>query len=80
MLLVDLATGRPRSVAGRVIDAASGSGPPKGGAEGGVEGELQRYMVEMQSSVCTDLGTVSSRRSRGTCGWWSGSARWPTRC
>ncbi|MEP6651575.1 MAG: glutamate--cysteine ligase, partial [Lapillicoccus sp.] len=55
LLLVDIATGRPRSVAGRVIDAASGDQAPEGGVDGGVEGELQRYMVETQSSVCTDL-------------------------
>jgi glutamate---cysteine ligase / carboxylate-amine ligase len=58
LLLVDMATGRPRSVAGRVIDAAASSRPADAGSEGGVEGELQRYMVEMQSSVCTDLADV----------------------
>ena len=58
MLLVDLATGRPRSVAGRVIDAAASGRPSETGSEGGVEGELQRYMVETQSSVCTELADV----------------------
>ena len=32
--------------------------PDDVGPEGGVEGELQRYMVETQSSVCTDLADV----------------------
>lgn len=62
LLLVDVATGRPRSVAGRVLDALSDQQPedagPEGGVEGGVEGELQRYMVETQSSVLTDLDDV----------------------
>jgi carboxylate-amine ligase len=64
MLLVDVSTGRPRAVAGRVIDAASSGRPPEAGSEGGVEGELQRYMVEMQSSVCTDVAEVE-RELRG---------------
>jgi carboxylate-amine ligase len=59
LLLVDLGTGRPRSVAGRVIDALSGDKPDDAGPDGGVEGELQRYMVETQSSVCTDLADVA---------------------
>jgi len=64
MLLVDVATGRPRSVAGRVIDAAASGRPPEAGSEGGVEGELQRYMVETQSSACTELADVE-RELRG---------------
>ena len=58
LLLVDVSTGRPRSVAGQVIGAVSGDQPDDVGREGGVEGELQRYMVETQSSVCTDLADV----------------------
>ncbi len=58
LLLVDVSTGRPRSVAGQVIGAVSGDQPDEVGREGGVEGELQRYMVETQSSVCTDLADV----------------------
>jgi carboxylate-amine ligase len=58
LLLVDISTGRPRSVAGRVIDALADEQPDDVGREGGVEGELQRYMVETQSSVGTDLADV----------------------
>ena len=58
LLLVDVSTGRPRSVAGQVIGAVSGDQPDEVGREGGVEGELQRYMVETQSSVGTDLADV----------------------
>jgi carboxylate-amine ligase len=58
LLLVDVTTGRPRSVAGRVVDAVAARQPDDVGPEGGVEGELQRYMVETQSSVCTDLADV----------------------
>ena len=58
LLLVDISTGRPRSVAGRVIDALADEQPDDPGREGGVEGELQRYMVETQSSVGTDLAEV----------------------
>jgi carboxylate-amine ligase len=58
LLLVDVSTGRPRSVAGRVIDALADAQPDEVGRDGGVEGELQRYMVETQSSVRTDLADV----------------------
>src|SRR3954447_1294643 len=58
LLLVDQATGRPRSVAARVIDALADVQPDDVGREGGIEGELQRYMVETQSSVQTDLADV----------------------
>jgi carboxylate-amine ligase len=64
LLLVDLATGRPRSVAGQVIDALSDEQPDDAGRDGGVEGELQRYMVETQSSAGTDLADVE-RELRG---------------
>jgi carboxylate-amine ligase len=64
VLLVDVATGRPCSVAARVIDALTGEEPRDIGREGGVEGELQRYMVETQSSVRTDLADVE-RELRG---------------
>jgi glutamate---cysteine ligase / carboxylate-amine ligase len=58
LLLVDVSSGRPRSVAARVIDALADVQPDDVGREGGVEGELQRYMVETQSSVQTDLADV----------------------
>ena len=64
LLLVDLESGRPRSVAGRVIDALAADQPDEVGRDGGVERELQRYMVETQSSVCTDLADVA-RELRG---------------
>jgi glutamate---cysteine ligase / carboxylate-amine ligase len=57
LLLVDMHTGKPRSVASQVITAA-GEDSEQGAGEGGVEGELQRYMVETQSSVASDLADV----------------------
>jgi carboxylate-amine ligase len=57
LLLVDVHTGRPRSVANQVIAAADGDHAQEAG-EGGVEAELQRYMVETQSSVASELGDV----------------------
>jgi carboxylate-amine ligase len=57
LLLVDMHTGKPRSVASQVI-AAAGEDSEQGAGEGGVEGELQRYMVETQSSVASDLADV----------------------
>ena len=116
LLLVDVTTGRPRSVAGRVIDAVAAQQLDHVGPEGGIEGELQRYMVETQSSVCTSTsptssrelrdwrhtvsiaareagagsaaplglrrwpGAASSRPSRDTCGWPSGSGLRPRTC
>ena len=65
LLLVDLSTGRPRSVAARVIDALADAQPEDVGPEGGVEGELQRYMVETQSSVRTDLRDVEGELAGG---------------
>ncbi|MFL6046980.1 MAG: glutamate-cysteine ligase family protein, partial [Propionibacteriaceae bacterium] len=53
LLLVDVHTGKPRSVASQVI-AASQGGSAQEGSAGGVEAELQRYMVETQSSVASD--------------------------
>ena len=50
LLLVDVHTGKLRSVASHVVAAAAG--------EGGVEAELQRYMVETQSSVASELADV----------------------
>ena len=64
LLLVDLHTGKPRSVASQVI-AASGGEDGYGAGGGGVEAELQRYMVETQSSVAGELGEVEGQlRSR----------------
>jgi carboxylate-amine ligase len=57
LLLVDVHTGRPRSVANQVIAAADGDSAQEAG-EGGVEAELQRYMVETQSSVASELDDV----------------------
>ena len=57
LLLVDVHTGKPRSVASQVI-AATGGDNVRGAGEGGVESELQRYVVEIQSSVASDLADV----------------------
>ena len=70
LLLVDVHTGKPRSVASQVLAAsqviaASGGADGYGGEEGGVEAELQRYMVETQSAVAGELGEVEGQlRSR----------------
>ena len=57
LLLVDVHSGKPRSVASQVIAATDGETVP-GAGEGGVEAELQRYMVETQSSVASELADV----------------------
>jgi carboxylate-amine ligase len=57
LLLVDVHTGRPRSVASQVIAAAE-KDDGRADGEGGVEAELQRYMVETQSSVASELADV----------------------
>jgi glutamate---cysteine ligase / carboxylate-amine ligase len=57
LLLVDMHTGKPRSVASQVIAAADRDNV-HGDGEGGVEAELQRYMVETQSSVSSELADV----------------------
>jgi len=57
LLLVDVHTGKPRSVAGQVIAATNADSGPAAG-EGGVEAELQRYMVETQSAVASELADV----------------------
>jgi glutamate---cysteine ligase / carboxylate-amine ligase len=57
LLLVDVHTGKPRSVASQVIAATDGD-RVHGAGEGGVEAELQRYMVETQSSVASELADV----------------------
>src|SRR5215213_4467259 len=57
LLLVDPHTGKPRSVASQVIVATDRDGGYDAG-EGGVEAELQRYMVETQSSVASELADV----------------------
>jgi len=59
LLLVDVHTGKPRSVASQVI-AASQRASVQGGSEGGVEPELQRYMVETQSSVASELADIEA--------------------
>ena len=59
LLVVDPGSGRPLSLAAQVIAAtteATEAAEPDAGGE--VEGELQRTMVETQSSVATDLATV----------------------
>jgi glutamate---cysteine ligase / carboxylate-amine ligase len=63
LLLVDVHTGKPRSVASQVIAAADGESAPAAG-EGGVEAELQRYMVETQSSVASELADVEEELRR----------------
>ena len=57
LLLVDLHTGKPRSVASQVI-AAADEDSVGGAGEGGVEAELQRYVVEIQSSAASELADV----------------------
>jgi glutamate---cysteine ligase / carboxylate-amine ligase len=84
LLLVDVHTGKPRSVASQVIAAADGDSA-HGAGEGGVEAELQRYMVETQSSVASELADVekelrSWRRLVATCEWRSASVRPRRRC
>lgn len=59
LLLVDPRSGRPMTLAPQVIAAtneATETAEPRAGGE--LEGELQRTMVETQSSVATDLATV----------------------
>jgi carboxylate-amine ligase len=58
LLLVDVHTGKPRSVASKVIAAADAAYEAD---EGGVEAELQRYMVETQSSVASELADVEAQ-------------------
>jgi len=66
LLLVDVHTGKPRSIASQVIAATDGDSV-NGAGEGGVEAELQRYMVETQSSVASELADVEEelRKWRG---------------
>jgi glutamate---cysteine ligase / carboxylate-amine ligase len=66
LLLVDMHTGKPRSVASQVI-AAADEDSGHGAGQGGVEAELQRYMVETQSSVASELADVGEelRQWRG---------------
>jgi len=61
LLLVDVHTGKPRSVGSQVVAAAAADGVNAHEAsEGGVEAELQRYMVETQSSVASELTAVEA--------------------
>ena len=57
LLLIDVHTGKPRSVASQVI-AATDEDRAHGAGEGGVEAELQRNMVETQSSVASELADL----------------------
>ena len=60
LLLVDVRTGKPRSVASQVIAAATDEDDAPVAGDGGVEHELQRYMVETQSSAASDLSNVEA--------------------
>ena len=57
LLLVDVHTGKLRSVASHVVAAAAGDNA-HGAGERGVEAELQPYMVETQSSMARELADV----------------------
>ena len=63
LLLVDVHTGRPRSVASQVIAATDEHSAREVGG-GGVEDEFQRYMVETQSSVASELADVEEELRR----------------
>ena len=58
LLLVDVHTGKPRSVASQVLAAATDGVNAHPTDEGSVAAELQRYMVETQSSVASELADV----------------------
>ena len=60
LLLVDVHTGKPRSVASQVIAASHGADAQRA-SEGGVEAELQRYMVETQSFVASELADIETQ-------------------
>jgi len=60
LLLVDVRTGKPRSVASQVIATATDEDNAAAAGDGGVEPELQRYMVETQSSAASDLSDVEA--------------------
>jgi glutamate---cysteine ligase / carboxylate-amine ligase len=59
LLLVDVRTGKPRSVASTVIAAADGDNA-QGADAGGVDAELHRYMVETQSSAASELADLEA--------------------
>ena len=59
LLLVDVHTGKPRSVASRSSPPLAGTTRPEPD-EGGVEAELQRYMVETQSSAASELADIEA--------------------
>ena len=63
LLLVDVQTGKPRSVASQVIAATAGDSV-HGAGEGGVEAELQRGMVETQSAVASELADIEEQLRR----------------
>ncbi|GAB2672982.1 glutamate--cysteine ligase [Thalassiella azotivora] len=70
LLLVDVATGRPRALAGAVLRRAEeaaahdetvredGEQPPDGDPGGALEGELQQQQVETDTKPHTDLGAL----------------------
>jgi hypothetical protein len=59
LLLVDVHTGKRRSIASQVIAATDGDSAHRAG-EGGVEAKLQRYMVETQSSLASELADIEA--------------------
>ncbi len=76
MLLVDIHSGRPRSVAGQVLvrsdrmqrcDPGDGTGGAAGTVQGAVEGELQRQQIETHTAPVSELGALAAevRRWRG---------------
>ncbi|MFM6852229.1 MAG: glutamate--cysteine ligase [Terrabacter sp.] len=60
LLLVDISTGRPRSVSGQLLVRASHQ-PPEGagvGVHGAVEGEFQQQQIETHTAPAADLDTL----------------------
>ena len=66
LLLVDLADGRPRPLGGPVVEAADDQLPDDGGP-GGVEQELKREQVELNSEPTTDLDDLRADLHRLRC-------------
>ena len=60
LLLVDVHTGKPRSVASQVLATAADEVNAHATDGGGVEAELQRYMVETQSSAASELADIEA--------------------
>ncbi len=61
MLLVDVHSGRPRSVSGRLLVRAARTRPPGAddGVHGAVEGELQQQQIETHTAPVSDLLTLA---------------------